>query len=98
MFDLDKIFHLYPLDDTKKHVLEFDYFDIGLPYCPCLCKPKFEEENHAMFVVHNYFDGREVPEYRKDVMSKKKNPIKICSKSGFECAFNCIGNCFLYPE
>ncbi len=73
MIDPDKIFHVYPLDDLEEHDLECVYPPIGNPYCKCKCNPLFTEEGEGVLIVHNSFDGREVFEQARDMVSKSTN-------------------------
>jgi hypothetical protein len=70
MVDPDKVYHVYPTDDSEEHYLECVYPAIGDPYCPCKCEPVFKEEGDALLVVHNSFDGREGVEIVNDLLNK----------------------------
>jgi hypothetical protein len=59
MIDPNKVYHVYPTNEEKEHLLECSYTVIGSPYCDCRCKPKLEEVGEGMTIIHNSFDGRE---------------------------------------
>jgi hypothetical protein len=49
--------HVYPVNDLKEHDVESRY---------CSCRPKLEEVEGGMVVVHNSWDGREIREQAED--------------------------------
>jgi len=56
---MSKIYHVYPLNDKKGHLLEGN---------GCPCKPKTIIEGASLIVVHNAWDFRNVSEWlNKDV-------------------------------
>jgi len=62
--------HVYPVNDTKPHVLMVEIGPTGLIYSYCACKPEFKEENNHIIVVHNSFDGREGVEWAREILNK----------------------------
>lgn len=70
MIDPDKVYHVYPRNDLESHFLECVYPAIGNPYCPCNCDPEFKEEEDALLIVHNSFDGREGVEVVNEILNK----------------------------
>lgn len=70
MIDPDKVYHVYPRNDLESHFLECVYPAIGNPYCPCKCDPEFKEEEDALLIVHNSFDGREGVEVVNEILNK----------------------------
>lgn len=70
--------HVYPVDDTKPHLLECRRLNSKYPYCPCKCKPEHIEMGNAitgvtgLIIAHNAFDGRIAVEWADDIL----NPLK----------------------
>lgn len=72
MIDPEKVYHVYPVNDEKGHYLECVYPIDGIPYCPCECNPKWEEEGEALLIIHNSFDGREGVEWANEILNPQK--------------------------
>jgi hypothetical protein len=69
--DPNNIQHVYPINDTHEHDTYCNFPVIGIPYCPCICKPEHKElDNGGMIVVHNSFDGREGVEWTNEILKK----------------------------
>tara|TARA_R100000781_G_scaffold113591_1_gene82386 strand:- start:665 stop:865 length:201 start_codon:yes stop_codon:yes gene_type:complete len=51
--------NVLPLDDTIEH-LEFE---------GCECRPRVEEENGWMLIIHNSQDGREAVEHANEIIN-----------------------------
>lgn len=76
MIDPEKVYHFYPVNDSKEHYLKCVYPAIGHPYCPCECEPEFKEEDDGLLIVHNSFDGREGVEWFNELLNKKNENDK----------------------
>jgi hypothetical protein len=50
------IYHIYPLNDLKEHLIDGPEAALG----KCECKPVLKEG--GLLIVHNSFDGREILE------------------------------------
>ena len=61
---MEKVLHVYPLDDLKEHCVDGD----GV----CDCNPRIIEQNGTTIVVHNAWDGRE---YFEENPSKNVLPL-----------------------
>lgn len=61
-------YHVFPINDLEEHYLECVYPAIGVPYCPCKCNPEWKEEDGAILVIHNSFDGREGVEWVNEIL------------------------------
>ncbi len=70
--NLENIWHVYPKNDTKQHLLECDYPPIGNPLCNCPCEPDWKREKDGIIIVHNSFDGREGLEWTKEILNSEK--------------------------
>lgn len=57
----DPVYHVYPLNDEKEHVLE------GLE-CPCKPKQVWKEDMEDYLVVHRAYDCREVVEEAERIL------------------------------
>jgi hypothetical protein len=72
MIDPDKVYHVYPTNDSEDHYLECVYPTVGDPYCPCECKPVLKEVEGGWIIVHNSFDGREGVEWVNELLNKNE--------------------------
>lgn len=70
-FDPNNVYHVYPINDLKFHILNCEYPEGKTPYCPCECKPEWKEEDNALLIVHNSFDGREGVEWVNELLADK---------------------------
>ena len=57
MVFVEKLLHVYPLDDLKEHCCDGD----GV----CDCMPRYEVVDGTTLVIHNAWDGREYLEENK---------------------------------
>jgi hypothetical protein len=69
MIDPEKVYHIFPLDDLDKHIFQCEYPVYGTPFCPCKCNPEWKEEDDALLIVHNSFDGREGVEWANEILN-----------------------------
>ncbi len=67
-FDLEKIYHVVPLNDLREHDASCEMV-MGLPLCRCKCDPKYDDtEPPGMVVIHNSYDGREGVEWANEIL------------------------------
>lgn len=67
----EDIYHIYPVDDAKEHVLEVTLNGSNLA-CNCPCNPRIEPvggSDGGWIIVHFAFDGRELFEFEKDQLN-----------------------------
>lgn len=69
MIDPNKVYHIYPNNDLKEHILHCEYPPIGIPFCPCVCKPIWKEVDDSLLIIHNSFDGREGVEWAQEILN-----------------------------
>lgn len=66
---MNNVWHVVPVDDIVPHDEVTTYREGQLPVCLCICKSEHvEQENGAMIIIHNSFDGREGVEWAKEVL------------------------------
>lgn len=64
--------HVYPANEEEEHYLECVYPENEPPICPCQCDPTWKEEEGAIIIVHNSFDGREVVEQANEILNNQQ--------------------------
>lgn len=83
----DNIWHVFPIGDSKDHVLETEWKTVEYGtlinnqpthnieqrlICHCKCGATYKEEpNGAIIVIHNSYDGREGLEWVNEIFNKK---------------------------
>jgi hypothetical protein len=75
MIDPEKVYHIFPLNDLEEHITDCEYPENGVPFCPCKCNPEWKEEDDALLIVHNSFDGREGVEWVNEQLNSTE-PFK----------------------
>lgn len=68
MIDPEQVFHVYPINDLREHVLRCEYPAFGPPYCPCICEPTWKEKGEALIILHHSFDGREGLQWTNEIL------------------------------
>lgn len=66
MIDKNKVYHVYPTNDIKEHILECAFTEDDEIKCKCECEPDWKKEGDWAIIVHNSFDGREGLEWTKE--------------------------------
>lgn len=62
--------HIYPTDETERHILTSSPRGIGIPYCSCPCVVRYEADDAGgWLIVHSSFDGREGLEEANDILN-----------------------------
>lgn len=83
---MEQIFHVYPIDDLKEHLLETLQNEADKVIiegeirnrvsCKCSCQPRLEYEVHSVIVVHSSFDGRECIEETNEILGGQNDSSK----------------------
>ncbi len=69
MIDGDKIYHVYPKNDLRKHILVSEFPIVGKVHCSCPCEPDWKQQGDSVIIIHNSFDGREGLEWVNEILN-----------------------------